>query len=453
MRIEDVSIESHRITVRTSGVRYTFSSADDTILAEQLLERERPVVLWRSSLDLAQLSVLDQSETACILANDHVTFGVQCDGLVMIAPQKEMRVTCQSRIGGRWNRLIHGHLIAIDDYGGFAANPDIPLGSGRLARTEVLTPGLDFPGIADDTEFISSASPGWEMAWTLSPGERLAISTYIDVAVLWDFCVRGYGMSFGPHYTPYEEDNYRRHIGEIKRLGMIPVNYMSAYFYHSRDPEEYIAEVRRHRDTYGIEGVYSDGVPSQEWIVAYEEMRMLRDLFPDGTIILHTTGQIQNGGPPLALPDIFIPVIDTYATATYRGEWVLHEGGSRWPYPRYISSQYRKANCIGFQKGDRWKGLSQIQQDLINLYYNGRASHWPGIDAPDYFVDRYHPVLLELRRLWEEKGHLPRFYEDHYIPRLRALVGDVGQLPPLGQPARPEAGLSPEEDGHSREER
>ncbi|MCJ7823055.1 MAG: hypothetical protein MUQ26_08285, partial [Armatimonadetes bacterium] len=239
MRIEEAKSVGDTIEVRTTGARYTFDLRRDTIAAEQLLERERPIAVWRSSLSLEGLEILSTTAKECVLANDNVTFGVQCDSLVMVAPQRELVLTCESKIGGRWNRFIAGHLLVIDDYGGIAVNPDIPLGSGRLARTDVLTDGLDFIGVADDTEFLSSAQPGWEIAWTVSPGERLALSVfpprpfdwqqsfhmnwcltfnglstdrypewskYLDVVVLWDFCHRGYGMSFGPRFIPYDED-------------------------------------------------------------------------------------------------------------------------------------------------------------------------------------------------------------------------------------------------------
>lgn len=468
MRVEEVAVSEDRISVCTTGARYTFDLQRDVIEAEQMLERQRPVAVWRSSLPLRGMEVLSNTDRECVLANDAVTLGIQCDSLVMVAPQRPLRLTVQSRIGGRWNRFVGGHLLAIDDYGGIAVNPDIPLGSGRLARTQVLTKGLDFVGVENDIAFLSTAKPDWQIAWEIDPGERLGLSVFpprpydwqqsfrmnwaltfrgldtsqyqelakwLNVVVLWDFCQRSWGMSFGPSWTPYDEAGLREHIAAIKHAGMRPINYMSAYFYYSRDPQEYIDNVRAFKEEYGIEGIYSDGDPSPEWVVAYEEMRMLRELFPDGVIVLHTTGQPGNGGPPLSEPDIFIPAIDTYATATYRGEWVLYEGGLGWQYPRYVSSQYRKANCIGIQKGDRWMGVSQIQQDMMNLRYNGRASHWPEIDPPEYFTSQYYPALMSLKTLWEEHGSEPDFFQRWYVPKVNELTADLGRP---AQPTQPE---------------
>ena len=458
MRIEEAQARPGAVEVRTTGARYRFDLSRDIIEAEQMLERRRPIAVWHSSLPLAGLKILSTRPTECVLANDRVTFGVQCDSQVMVSPQASLTLTLESKLGGTWNRFIAGHLLALDDYGGLAVNPDIPLGSGRLPRTKVLTPNLDFIGIENDIDFLSRAAPGWQIAWQVEPGERLGLSVfpprpfdweqsfhtnwaltfegvttdrypewgkYLDIVLLWDFCQRSWGMSWGPEWVPNDEQNLRQHVAAITAAGMRPIIYMSMHFYYSRNPQEYIDNVRRFATKYGLEGVYSDGDPAQEWLVSYEEMRMLRELFPDGPIILHTTGQPGGGGPPLSEPDIFIPAVDTYATATFRGEWVLSNDGIGWPYPRYISSQFRKANCIGFQKGDRWQGVSQATQDLLNLRYNGRASHWSGLEPSAEFRDRYLPMLRELEKLWQEKGDGPEFYERYYRPRVESLTPDI----------------------------
>ena len=321
---------------------------------------------------------------------------------------------------------------------------------------------LDFLGKLQDTTFLSSAAPGWQVRWTLSPGERLALSVFpprpfdweksfqsrlmltfaglpttvyqdhyqpawFDIPILWDFIVRGYGMSWGPHAVPAHEGRLRAHLDAIRAAGMTPIPYFSAYFYYSRDPQEWVQEAARWQQEYGVNGLYSDGLPDQEWLVAYEEMRLARELFPDGDLIVHTTGQSFNGGPPLALADIFMPFIDTYATATVRGEWIRAQGRD-WPYPRYVSSQYRKANCIGIQKGDRWEDVPQSEQDALNLLYNGRAWYTSGPYDPPVlkeWSEGYLPKLQALRELWEEKGQEADFFERYFLPRCQ----EEGLLP------------------------
>jgi hypothetical protein len=376
---------------------------------------------------------------------------------MLVSPHKELMLTVTSGIGGKWNRLIAGHLIALDEWGGFTVNPAIPLGSGRVERSRVLTPNLDFVGKRNTTTFLSQAAPGWRMSWKVSPGERLGISTFpprpfdwkksfetqttltfpdaspseypklkafTDVLVLWNFTVRGYGMTFGPRVQPNDEAMMREHIRAIHAAGMRATTYFSPYFYYSRDPQEFVDEAARLKKNYGIDGLYMDGLPDLEWLVAYEQMRMLRELFPDGELMLHTTGQVYNGGPPLALPDIFLPFVDTYATVTLRGEYIANKDRA-WPYPRYVTSQFRRANTIGMQKGDRWD-VPQREQDALNLLFNGRT--WAvdasvKLDERAYMRDDYHPKLMILKKLWQEKGHFPDFYEKHYLPKAEELTG------------------------------
>ena len=104
------------------------------------------------------------------------------------------------------------------------------------------------------------------------------------------------------------------------------------------------------------------------------------------------------------------------ANVTYGGERVFGEGRD-WVYPKYIPSQYRKANCVGVMKHDKWEGLSSGQRNLMMLFHNGRAT------------DRwfYGEILDKLEKLWEEKGSEPDFYEKHWLPEVRRLT--AGLLP------------------------
>lgn len=140
MSIEKAEKNKDCLIVETTGARYEFDIVRNTISCGQRLEKQREVVEWKSSLPLANLSVLNKSKTECVIGDDHVTFGIQCDSLVMVVPHDELTLACTSRIGGKWNRLAEGHLFVVDDYGGFAVNPDIPAGSGRRVRIQVGKP-------------------------------------------------------------------------------------------------------------------------------------------------------------------------------------------------------------------------------------------------------------------------------------------------------------------------
>ena len=467
MRIEAVEADAKVIVVRTTGARYTLDLDASSLLAEQLLETHRPVAQWQSSLDLRGLEVLEQDSAKCLLANDRMTIGVQCDSLVMVVPHHELTLACTSRIGGKWNRLAHGHLLAMDDLGGFAVNPCIPLGTGRLARVDVdqmpswLKPGsMDFSGRLNDVTFISSAEPGWTAKWHVSPGERIGISVfpprpypwaesfnktfslthahvspdayakfgeYVDILILWEFVGRAWAMSWGREHVVTDPDLLHRHLEAIHQAGMRGILYMSPWFYYSRDPEEFASEVRRLRDTYALDGVYYDGLPVMDWTVAYEEMRLSREALPDGLIILHHTFPT-----PLMEPSIELPAVASYADVSWMAE-LVYGVGRDWVYPKFVA-QYRKANCVGAMLHDHWHWGSRVDKDLMMLRCNGRASApsvpWDGSPEDGTFgewVKRYLPVVRDLHSLWEQHGGGPEFYKKHYLPKWEELTR--GQLP------------------------
>lgn len=479
MRVEGVKEDENTIVVDTTGACYTFNTQTDTISAEQKISKRRKVSEWKSSVSLEGLKVRSITENEAVITNSNISFGVQLDGTLFLTPHKgDARLVCTSKIGGIWNRLNFGYLMALDDYGGFTVTPDIPAGTGKTCNYEVLTEGLDFPtwefsnaivwGSTDKQEefntHISNAKPGWQIAWTVSPGERLAITTFppreydwdasftnnyinvypaashylkmqerhedegIGTVAMWGFLHHGSGMEYGRYYLhDVKEDDLRDMIKTAHAQGVDAITYTSAYFYYNREePTEYINEVARLKEKYGIDGVYSDGTPSEsQWITAYEEARMLRELFPSGTVIVHQTGQPANGGPPLSSASYFLPMVDTYFTGTLKGENIGLIGESA-PLPYVTWNQHNIANCIGIQKGDYWnyeneKGelvmIPQATQDLLHLIHNGRAR----VTDERNWINVYYPILKELKSDWEKNGDKENYYEAYFAPLARKL--------------------------------
>ena len=177
-----------------------------------------------------------------------------------------------------------------------------------------------------------------------------------------------------------------------------------------------------------------------EWLASYECMRKLRELFPDGSLIVHTTGQSENGGPPLACPDIFIPAIDAYADITLRGEDITFFGSTS-DYPKFVTSAYNASNSYGVIKGNLWyysknddsyTKVSENDRKLINLIYGGRARIDGAIgstaqdeaypdEKADYFKD-YYSVLTSLKENYLANGDSENYYKYHYSPLARELV-------------------------------
>jgi len=205
--------------------------------------------------------------------------------------------------------------------------------------------------------------------------------------------------------------------------------YAPAYFYYNKESaDEYITEIKRLRDTYGIDGIYSDGIPSEhQWVTGYEESRMLRELFPDGFIVAHQTGNPQNGGGPLSAAALFLPFVDTYWNATLKGESVAADNFKA-PIASMTWAQYNVANCVGIPKGDEWfyfnsegkrTKIPQGAQDLLMLEFNGR----PRITLhDDEWKANFVSVLRKLKKVWEENGDKPNFYEKYYAPAAREYI-------------------------------
>jgi hypothetical protein len=471
MKIERTSVNNKKIEVVTTGAVYTFDTMADTITCRQRVETQRDLVVWKLSQSLAELKILSKTDTECILANDKVTFGVQSDSLLFVVPQADLVLKGESKIGGKWNRLAAGHLLVRDDYGGFNVNPDVPLGSGRLSRVDLgvepgrISRGLpDFGDKADDQSFVSQVEPGWGIKYWVSPGERLAIGVFpprpypwkesfhshflvsssrapleyyaawgrvADIVILWNFTERSWAMSYGRDHVPYDTDHFRKHVEAAKAAGLKPIPYMSPYYYYSRDAQEVADQCRMFRDTFGLQGAYFDAVPSLEWIVAYEQMRLAREIFPDGAIVLHATGHPYDGGPPLGEPSLKIPAVETYSDVTYTGEHV-YGYGKNWAYAKYVTSQYRLSNCVGVMKDNGWEGLTYDQRNAMMLRYNGRARmlppHHEGMtDLKDLkqIEGSYISILRQLEKLWREKGDDPDFYEKYYLPKAIELTNDI----------------------------
>lgn len=456
MKTDAPKVTTEAITVNTNGAQYVFNKTNDTITVKQRIGKERTLATVKSSKSLSALSVYGtptDKEAILSTGDGGVTFGIQMDGLVLASTHSsDLVLTVTSAFDGEWNRLLNGHLISKDTDGGFTVNPYIPLGTGRTARVSVLD-DIDFARAAGDTKYINRTPKGWRIEWTISSGELVGITAFPPREYDWDAsfnsnaanidftretsvwqqykqsfnlkygvitgAFRGaWGMSYGNTLDLRNDEQFTAHVTAAKEVGAQPLEYTSMYFWNGT-LDEYISEVQRHKTAYGITGVYTDGVPPTDWLKAYEGMRRLREIFPDGCIIMHTTGQVANGGAPLATPEVYIPAIDAYATFTLRGEDVVGDEAD-WAYPRYVTNGYGGANTIGLQKYNAWTTdgtpISEKQQQLLQLLYNGRARYDGSYSA------EYLDILSKLKAQYADNAWSDRYFELCYLPYARRLV-------------------------------
>ena len=206
----------------------------------------------------------------------------------------------------------------------------------------------------------------------------------------------------------------------MKEQGLTTMPYNSAWFHRTRDPEVWVESGRRMVEDEGFEGMYSDGLPAVEWLVGYEELRMLReDVLPDGPIRVHDS--LPQSGRHVAE---YAPYVYTYASTTYQAEHVETESGPGWPWVRYVINSWRQSNAIGDIKGDKWRGFEGNDDEqatasrLAGFVWNAR----PGSGAPHYQRDVW-PVWQALEADWREHGDDPFYYDRHYLPLAQELTG------------------------------
>jgi len=449
MRVESATENNGHIVVNTTGATFDFDTRNNTILASQRIEFPRALARWHSSISLAGLQIDKKTDDVCVLTNDYLTIGIQGDSMMAISPQRELTMKLTNLLGGDFNRYARGHLFSTDDFGGITVNPYIPMGTGRSPQSALLTPDLAFAKYAEhDFDNTGKAEPHWEAQWVTSPGELLCTSVfpprpypweesfksgwklirrdyplsvydqkvpYVNNWLLWDFIPLTWGHSYSNYYEPYDEKEMRDHMQKIREIGGRSVTYMSAYWTPSRDAAVYIDGVRQFKEKYGIDGVYSDGLPSADWLLAYKEIRMLRELFPDGTIIVHDS--FHQSGQAIAQ---FKPFLYTYATFNYMAEGEETKTGEDWQFPRYVTSMFRRTNNLGVTKGDKWfdkdgKEMGE-RKALVDAVYNGR-------DHLGFSYPNYYKVLDQLHTLWKEKGDEPHFYDRYYLPKAQELTG------------------------------
>lgn len=447
-------LDDGRLAVKTTGLRWMIDPKSGTIECHQRIGRKRKLCDFRLGGLLDGLTEVDAGPHVTVLRGPRVALGFQCDGMLAIDPLVPAEVAATAAIEAPFVRLGDGHLLASDGRGGFTVNPYPEPGSGQMPRCRAVTEDLDFTRFERlDLQSLSSAPAGWSVAWTLEPRERLFVSgfppreypweqsfrgtwmlsqlewepeeTYgreywrhVAAWILWNPHLREWGMSFGDDYIPRDPGRIRAHVAAIKEAGCAALFYSSAWFFASRDPDLWVDAVMEEVETFGFDGVYSDGLPAVEWLVGYEELRMLRERIDrDGPGLVYVHDSVpQSGRHPAA----WMPWLYTWADVTYMAEHVPSDAGIDWSWVRYVISGFRTTGGIGAVKGDRWDGPgfgADIDRFLAGLVWNARIGG-AGFRGHN---DRYVPMRDALEALWREHGDEPDFYEGRFLPKAREL--------------------------------
>jgi hypothetical protein len=242
--------------------------------------------------------------------------------------------------------------------------------------------------------------------------------------ILWEAAVHEDGDSWPGSYVPNPNASaVKQLVADVQHANKSALAYMSMWFAFSRNASVYANHVREWRDEYGIDGIYSDGLPEDDFLVAYEEVRLLRELFPTGSLIFHDSQEGREEGKPTAF---YRPVLHAYATSTLMGENTHTNSGVAWQWPRYATAQFRRSNAFGAIKAENsWYGpgisppANVVNSDLVQLVYGGR-------DRPSHVnYSEYLSAKGLLEQVWQQHGaeSPDTFYDQYYLPAAQNATG------------------------------
>jgi len=420
--------------VETTGALYRIAEDSGTITGRQRIGVEREAVTITIAPVSGAMKVLRSDESVCVLGNDRLEIGIQCDSLIVLAPGVDTTFTVTGSLGGKWTQNQQGCVQVIDDDGGVCVYPYTLPGSGVVADVSQEPGNLTQPGwecryqlgagtligvsIFPPREFDWQKSFDWQLAHTSNyptDGTLETWSRYVKLVTLHEGMWEGEQPQ--PHvgpYQPLDEEQFRRVIATCHRLGLKLIPYMSPYYFYDQSIDAFLANLSERRERYGFDGIYYDGIYFKDWVKSYRLMRRTREMFPDGPVYLHTSW-----GPPVGQHDIWCPFVDTYADIVLRGEGKRSKTSDD-SYMRYVAAGYRLSNATGLMKGHKWE-VSAEEQYQIMLGYNGRARMgvypsrdakggfvWPGQDGTlgNPWTQFYFPALQQMRARWEA-GDLP----------------------------------------------
>lgn len=461
LAVEDHTADGDTHTVDVTGVRWTLDGQTGRLLAEQRIDVPRELAAFKIDADLTGLNVLRHDDTVLVLANDHVALGFQCDGMLAVAPLKRgLALDTTSRLDAPFVRLGDGAVFATDGYGGFTAAHYPQRKTGRIAQIKPM-PGQPTPDFAalhwKDTSTLSREPAGWSVRMPdVKPGDRAFLSAFpprdfdweqsfesrwtltwkswtvddladpdfdrINTFLMWDQHWREWGMTFSDDFIPFDPFQIDAHVRTGKDLGKDTIFYTSAWFHRTRDADVYRDAVMKVIRTHDMAGFYTDGLPAVDWVLGYEQMRMLREELHDGVILVHDS--VPQSGRHVAT---LAPWIYTYATTTYMAEHLdSGEAGPDWPWVRYVLKMHRLANAVGALKADAWKATEfddATDKYRAALLWNARggSDHYQGNDGQ--YLAEYLPQEDRLKNLWQRHGHEPFFYDRRWLPAARKATG------------------------------
>lgn len=380
MKVESARQEGDRVTVQTTGARFVFQKTGERgrISCTQRLNRERLVATVELSRPLGNLSIQHVDEERAVLHQDAVGCGylrlaVGRDSSLELYCLPELSVSIQGSFRPDCCSSRDGHVLLIDEIGGFGAFPYQGLrhwdhvdaaqaewkvaydldGYARLYLS-VFPPRRFETAQSFDERIVHHGSIG---PWTPPPYPTDAMieefSRYGNVLVLHEMLWQGkltregkpiaslddllLDACFCTHdYVAVDERELERVVATSHRRGMKVIPYMSPNYSTARG-REFLDRVKAAIGRFGFDGVYYDGI-SQDIAYSHDIIRGTRDIVGDGVIYCHEPN-------PFRSRHVYCPFIDTWADYLLRAEGFT---GFTDRFLRYVVSGYNISNAIGY---------------------------------------------------------------------------------------------------------
>lgn len=291
MRIERVTrMPDGSWTLETTGARYFLDAKGGAISGAQKLGGARKLAYWRPSLPLSRLGLKRQTGGDVVLASELLTIGLQADGLLILVPHRTLSLKLSMAIrGGAVGRVSEGRVLHGDESGGIVTLSDTPLAPSRPPRFELLTPRQD----------VSEPRSGWSARWRAEPGERLGLGV---------FPVRppAPGAPENPEVLDGDDATSER-VESVRAEGKTPLAAIDAETLLDRSA--WVRALREAKASLRADGVVLRGLETLGWPAAYERVRLAREVFPDGLVLL----------PPPPEDRFPLPFLDAYTNGKLSG--------------------------------------------------------------------------------------------------------------------------------------
>ena len=106
-------------SIQTRSAEYILNSESGTISVMQQIDMPRLLATWSLTASLHGLAVLAHTPDRCVIGNEHVSVGVQADGLIGFVPAAgAITTTLTTHFSSSFSRWSEGNLLIEDDWGG-----------------------------------------------------------------------------------------------------------------------------------------------------------------------------------------------------------------------------------------------------------------------------------------------------------------------------------------------